>query len=165
MWFFQRFIDRCIRAHVNLTRIQEAYVEAHLTTTVMNTTGGEVGLCSLHLASPASSVIRHRAVETFMHHPPSTFTMTCLPADHSDIQDSTYYEVTSASPRVSPTRVSPRLACDVGIRNSREDSGKLVEERAGWYINQVQTRQVLTLQVLPGNVHCDAQRAGFIRQR
>ena len=66
-----------------------------------------------------------------MHHLLSTFKATCLPADHSDIQDST----TTRSRR--PVRESPprgyRRVSLATLRSGTQgkDTGKLVEDRAG----------------------------------
>ena len=66
-----------------------------------------------------------------MHHLLSTFTTTCLPADHSDKQDST-----TTRPR-RPVRESPprgyRRVWLATLRSGTQgkDTGKLVEDRAG----------------------------------
>ena len=66
-----------------------------------------------------------------MHRLLSTFTTTCLSADHSDNQDLYIYEVTSTSPGNYPARVSPRLACEVEIRDSREGHWKAGKGQSG----------------------------------
>ena len=127
----QRAEDRALKTRCSASRSASRSMQSVIRPTCRDVRGDEFKPCSLLGASPGNLFKDRANAEALMHRLLST-TTTCLPADQSDNQNST-----TTRPR-RPVRESPprgyRCVWFATVRSGTQgkDSGKLVEDRAGW---------------------------------